>query len=50
MTKDENASTDECDGQEPSIGVAWMEDDGTIKLQLRAAAPGVLDDALLDIF
>lgn len=31
-----------------SIGICWMNEDGTIVLQLRAQAPGMRGDAVLE--
>ncbi len=33
--------------KQASIGVCWMEPDGTIKLQLSASEPGMRGEALL---
>lgn len=38
--------TDPNNGPPPSIGVATMQKDGTLVLQLRAEGPGMVGDAL----
>ncbi|MBI4532466.1 MAG: hypothetical protein HY711_00855 [Candidatus Melainabacteria bacterium] len=48
MTENNESSHQSTDTAPRSIGVAWMEEDGTISLQLRAEGPGkVVGDALL---